>query len=103
MVRLSDRRATFKCTRAVCRRMLAVSKRSAVIHAGFALTGVVTTLLGPIIPALSASWSLNDAQAGYLFTAQFGGSITGVVLTTQLTGRLGYVRLLVLGFLMICI
>jgi len=37
-----------------------------VLHAGFALTGVLTTLLGPVLPALSARWRLDDAQAGFL-------------------------------------
>ncbi len=47
------------------------------IHAGFILTGMVTTLLGPILPTLSSKWSLDDLRAGYLFTAQFLGSIYG--------------------------
>jgi len=66
------------------------------------LTGVVTTLLGPIIPALSQKWSLNDEQAGYLFTAQFAGSMTGVALSGRLTLRLGYIRLLAVGFALMC-
>jgi MFS transporter, FHS family, glucose/mannose:H+ symporter len=72
--------------------------RHLVIHFGFALTGVVTTLLGPMIPALSAGWSLDDAHAGYLFTAQFAGSLIGLGLSSRLTSRVGFVRVLVAGF-----
>ncbi len=61
----------------------------ALLHAGFVLTGVVNTMLGPMLPALSVRWALNDAQAGYLFTAQFGGSLLGVM-GSSLMSRLGY-------------
>ncbi|MGH9509258.1 MAG: MFS transporter [Terriglobales bacterium] len=67
------------------------------IHAAFVLTGVVTTLLGPILPVLTARWSLNDAQAGYLFAAQFLGSMAGVALSSFLVPRRGYQRSLVVG------
>jgi len=65
---------------------------------GFVLTGVVTTLLGPILPVLSSKWSLSDAHAGYLFTAQFLGSSSGTLLSGFFIARLGFDRLLTLGF-----
>ena len=71
---------------------------TALIHAGFVLTGMVTTLLGPILPALSARWSLGDLQAGYLFTSQFVGSMLGVALSSTLIPRRGFRFSLVLGF-----
>jgi FHS family glucose/mannose:H+ symporter-like MFS transporter len=71
---------------------------TAILHAGFVLTGIVTTLLGPILPVLSSQWSLSDAQAGYLFVAQFLGSTAGVVLSGFLISRLGILRTLVAGF-----
>jgi len=70
----------------------------ALIHAGFILTGMVTTLLGPILPALSAKWSLDDAHAGYLFTSQFLGSMAGAALSGTLIPRRGFQFSLVLGF-----
>ena len=42
--------------------------------------GICTTILGPILPALSARWNLNDTHAGALFTAQFVGSSLGGLL-----------------------
>lgn len=35
-----------------------------VAHAAFVLTGVVTTLLGPLLPVLLVRWSLDDAVSG---------------------------------------
>ena len=70
----------------------------AVIYCGMMLTGMLTTLLGPLLPVLSARWSLADAQAGYLFTAQFAGSMAGAVLSGLLLPRRGFRFSLVLGF-----
>ncbi len=63
--------------------------RIAVIHLGFALTGVVTTLLGPILPLLSSQWNLNDAQAGSLFTAQFVSAVAGSFVASRVLARWG--------------
>lgn len=70
------------------------------VYAGFVLTGVVTTLLGPVLPALTAHWSLTDAQAGRLFTAQFVGSILGVGCTSWLLPKSGYRVALCAGYLL---
>ena len=59
-------------------------------HAAFVPIGIVTVLLGPLLPALSARWSLNYAQAGSLFTAQFVGSTLGVVISGVVVSRWGY-------------
>ncbi len=56
---------------------------AAPVFLGFTLTGLVTVLLGPILPVFSAHWSLTDVQAGYLFTAQFGGSTLGSLLSSH--------------------
>jgi fucose permease len=45
--------------------------------AGFFVIGVVTVLLGQVLPVLSKRLDLNDAQAGTFFLAQFLGSILG--------------------------
>jgi MFS transporter, FHS family, glucose/mannose:H+ symporter len=49
------------------------------LHLGFALTGIGTTLLGCILPALSTIWHMNDDRAGILFAAQFSGSALGAL------------------------
>jgi MFS transporter, FHS family, glucose/mannose:H+ symporter len=68
------------------------------LHAGFFATGIVTTLLGPLLPYLSAHWSLNDSQAGFFFTAQFLGSLAGVFSTTFLLPSRGFRFTLAAGF-----
>src|SRR5437773_8206034 len=67
------------------------------VHTAFVLTGVMTTLLGPMLPVFSARWVLSDSQAGYLFTAQFATSILGVALSSVLVHRYGYRVTLVFG------
>jgi FHS family glucose/mannose:H+ symporter-like MFS transporter len=68
------------------------------IHVGFVLCGVVTTLLGPILPSLSVRWSINDSQAGYLFTAQFMGGLCGMLISNRVGLRLGVLRALMVGY-----
>jgi fucose permease len=62
----------------------------AVACALFVPTGLITVMLGPLLPDLSTRWSLTDAQAGYLFTAQFVGSLVGTLLSGRILARLGF-------------
>ncbi len=73
------------------------ARLSILIHFGFLLTGIVTTMLGPLLPFLSSTWELNDAQAGALFSLQSGGSLLGIAASTYLTPRGGFARSLALG------
>jgi MFS transporter, FHS family, glucose/mannose:H+ symporter len=80
----------------------AVSRQvSLIAYAGFALTGVVTTMLGPLLPALKARWVLTDAQAGYLFTAQFAASVVSTMLLTAIIRRLGFLPTLAVSYLLL--
>jgi len=65
------------------------TSRSAVLSIAFVLTGIVNTMLGPLLPMLSRHWGLADAQGGEFFTAQFLASILGVLASSLLTPRLG--------------
>src|SRR6266478_4290205 len=56
----------------------------------FLPTGILQTLLGPMLPILIARWMLNDTQAGYLFLVQFLASLAGVQLSGVLLTRLGF-------------
>src|ERR1700674_1629116 len=56
----------------------------------FLPTGILQTLLGPMLPILIARWSLNDTQAGNLFLVQFLASLAGVQLSGLLLTRWGY-------------
>ena len=75
----------------------------AAAHLGFVLTGVVNTLLGPILPIVSRSWSLSDAQAGRLFAAQFLGAILGTLASGRLMAALGIRRCAMLGLALMAV
>ncbi len=68
------------------------------LHFSFFIVGIVTVLLGQILPILAVNLSLNDEQSGFFFTAQFGGSIIGTVATAFLIGRFGFVKTLGTAF-----
>ncbi len=70
----------------------------AFIYATFFVTGVITTLLGPLLPQLAARWSVDDLHAGYLFTSQFAGSFAGTLLSGIILPKLGFARALSLGY-----
>jgi MFS transporter, FHS family, glucose/mannose:H+ symporter len=72
---------------------------NAALFAGFILTGIVCTILGPILPVFIARWTLNDAQAGLFFTTQFAGSLLGVGCSSLILATRGYRHALILGFL----
>jgi len=59
-------------------------------YASFVPVGIVTVLLGPMLPTLSARWSLNYSQAGALFTAQYVASTVAVAFSSALTSRRGF-------------
>ncbi|HEY6301932.1 MAG TPA: MFS transporter [Terriglobales bacterium] len=73
------------------------SAASVVLHGGFVVTGIVTTLIGPILPILIGRWSLSDQRAGLFFTAQFCGSMVGVASLGWLI-KGGYRHTFVCGF-----
>ena len=66
----------------------------------FLPTGILTTLLGPMLPLLMVRWSLSDTQAGNLFLVQFLSSLVGVQLTGFLLSRLGFRPSFLLGLLL---
>jgi FHS family glucose/mannose:H+ symporter-like MFS transporter len=59
-------------------------------YASFVPIGVATVLLGPMLPTLSARWSLNYSQQGALFTAQYLASTVAVALSGVLVARRGF-------------
>lgn len=59
-------------------------------NASFVPIGMVTVLLSPLLPTLSSRWSLDYAQAGALFTAQFLASTLAVGVSGILVARFGF-------------
>jgi fucose permease len=72
---------------------------NAVACALFVPTGLITVMLGPLLPTLSARWSLNDTHSGYLLTAQFVGSLLGTVLSGFVLLRIAFRWTMILGVL----
>lgn len=68
------------------------------LHAGFLLIGIITVILGQILPILAERLSLSDLDAGYLFTAQFAGSLTGTLFYNRLVKKFGFLKMLFGGF-----
>jgi MFS transporter, FHS family, glucose/mannose:H+ symporter len=66
----------------------------------FLPTGVLTTLLGPMLPVLLARWALNDTQAGNLFLVQFLAALVGVQLSGVLLARWGFRPAFLAGLLL---
>src|SRR6202790_431585 len=70
----------------------------AALFAGFVVSGMTATILGPSLPTFIARWALDDTQAGLFFTTQFTGSLLGVLLSSAILSTRGYRDALVLGF-----
>ena len=68
-------------------------------NAAFVPIGIVTVLLGPLLPMLSAKWTLNYTQAGSLFTVQFLASTVGVALSGICVSRWGFRFAIKIGLL----
>jgi len=69
------------------------------LHASFVIIGIITTMLGPILPVFIHRWALIDAQAGFFFTTQYFGSTLGVALTSIVLPRFGFSKAAAAGFL----
>ncbi|HMG84933.1 MAG TPA: MFS transporter [Terracidiphilus sp.] len=70
----------------------------AVLHPVFALTGVLHTVGGALLPSLAARFHLNDSTSGLLFLLYFAGTSLGALLC-----RGNYARLITIGFAaMVC-
>jgi len=59
-------------------------------YISFIPIGIATVLLGPMLPTLSARWSLNYAQAGAFFPVQYVASTCAVALSGVLVSWRGY-------------
>jgi MFS transporter, FHS family, glucose/mannose:H+ symporter len=69
---------------------ISFGKLTIAAKAAFVPIGIVTILLGPMLPALSLRWSLNYAQAGRLFTVQLLASTLAVGLSGAIVSRWGF-------------
>jgi FHS family glucose/mannose:H+ symporter-like MFS transporter len=75
-------------------------KGTSFVHVDFVLTGVVMTMLGPMLPLFSRQWLLNDTQAGFLFIAQWVTATVGMFFSGLLVQRYGYRITLIAGLVL---
>jgi fucose permease len=75
----------------------------AVVYPSFVLAGVVTIILGPLLPILITRWSMSDERAGLFFTLQFCGNLLGILSIGSLISRRGYGQTIGLGFVFISV
>jgi fucose permease len=63
----------------------------------FVIVGVITTLLGPILPLLSGRWSISISQAGALFAWQFVSSTSGTLISGAVLSKRSFKLAVILG------
>lgn len=73
------------------------------LHVGFFVSGITTVIIGQFLPILATKFSLDDAQTGLFFFAQFSGSLIGTLLTNWFGKRRKFVAASVFGCLAMAI
>lgn len=80
-----------------------VSPLTIIIHFAFLICGIITVLIGQILPVLMKRLELNDAQAGQLFFAQLSGSFCGTFVFGFGAKRYGFIKTVIFGFILITV
>src|SRR5437879_9508084 len=67
------------------------------LFAGFVLSGIATTIVGPMLPIFIRRWSLDDGQAGLFSSIQFLAALGGTLASSAIAAWGGYRPALVMG------
>lgn len=70
------------------------------LYLGFLTTGVMTVLLGTVLPRIAAEFRLTDSQSGLLLMVMFAGSSSGALFVRRrfrLTLGVGYLMIPIAG------
>ena len=70
----------------------------AVLFLGFVLSGIATTIVGPMLPVFIRRWGLDDGQAGLFSLVQFLAALVGTVISGAWMAWRGYRPSLVTGY-----
>src|SRR5437667_11646038 len=65
---------------------------------GFVLSGIATTIVGPMLPIFIRRWSLDDGQAGLFPSIQFLAALGGTLASSAIAASWGYRPALVMGY-----
>src|SRR6267154_5904394 len=68
------------------------------LFAGFVLSGIATTIVGPMLPIFIRRWSLDDGQAGLFSTIQFLAALGGTLASSAIAAWWGCRPALVMGY-----
>src|SRR5256884_3194591 len=68
------------------------------LFAGFVLSGIATTIVGPMLPIFIRRWSLDDGQAGLFSSVQLLAALGGTLASSAIAGWWGYRPALVMGY-----
>ena len=68
------------------------------LFAGFVLSGIATTIVGPMLPIFIRRWSLDDGQAGLFPSIQFLAALGGTLASSAIAASWGYRPALVMGY-----
>jgi len=68
------------------------------LFAGFVLSGIATTIVGPMLPVFIRRWGLDDGQAGLFSSIQFLAALGGTLASSVVASWYGYRPALVLGY-----
>src|SRR5438309_11547138 len=68
------------------------------LFAGFVLSGIATTIVGPMLPIFIRRWSLDDGQAGLFSSIQFLAALGGTLASSAIAAWRGYRPALVMGY-----
>ena len=68
------------------------------LFAGFVLSGIATTIVGPMLPIFIHRWSLDDGQAGFFSAIQFLAALGGTLASSAIAAWRGYRPALVMGY-----
>ena len=67
------------------------------VHFLFFLSGIVTVLIGQILPIMARHFSLDDLRVSYFFPAQFAGSLAGTYITSRFARQSNFLSATILG------
>ena len=73
----------------------------ALLFVGFILSGIATTIVGPMLPIFIRRWGLDDGQAGLFSSIQFLAALVGTVVSGAWMAWRGYRPSLVAGYALI--
>jgi fucose permease len=68
------------------------------LFAGFFLSGIAITVVGPMLPIFIKRWALNDSQASVFSILQFAAGLGGTLASSVIVAKSGFRPALVIGY-----